>query len=371
MVRFLHTGDWQLGMTRHFLSEEAQPRFSQDRVDAIRRLSRIAVERECAFLVVCGDVFESNQVDQRTVARALEALREVSVPVFLLPGNHDALDAAGVYHSRAFRNAKPDHVTVLEDATPVRAAPGVEVVGAPWLSRRPARDLAGEVAEALPPAEGTLRVLVAHGGVDLLSPDATDPALIRLAAVEAALADGRLHYVALGDRHSVTEIGGSGRVWYAGAPEPTGYTEERPGHVLVVDLAPERVEVTPVPVARWRFLREAFPLDADEDLDALETWLADRPDKERTIVKLAFTGTLTLARRARLDEILARAETVFAAVEVWERRTELAVVPDDTDFADLDLGGFARSALESLRAEEGEEARDALALLVRLARREP
>jgi hypothetical protein len=27
-MRFIHTADWQLGMTRHFLNGDAQPRYS-------------------------------------------------------------------------------------------------------------------------------------------------------------------------------------------------------------------------------------------------------------------------------------------------------------------------------------------------------
>ena len=74
MIRFLHTADWQLGMTRHFFSEGVQERFAQSRFDAIRELGRIAKEEDCRFMVVCGDVFESNLVDRKTVSRALEAL---------------------------------------------------------------------------------------------------------------------------------------------------------------------------------------------------------------------------------------------------------------------------------------------------------
>ena len=91
-LRFLHTSDWQLGMTRHFLSEGAQERYSQARFDAIRTMGRVAKDEKCQFMLVCGDAFESNQVDRKTVARALEALKEVPVPVFILPGNHDPLN---------------------------------------------------------------------------------------------------------------------------------------------------------------------------------------------------------------------------------------------------------------------------------------
>ena len=46
------------------------------------------------------------------------------------------------------------------------------------------------------------------------------------------------HYVALGDRHSTTNVGTTGRVYYAGAPEPTDYDETDPGNVLIATLAP-------------------------------------------------------------------------------------------------------------------------------------
>ena len=34
-MRFIHTADWQLGMTRYFLNGEAQPRYSAARRDAV------------------------------------------------------------------------------------------------------------------------------------------------------------------------------------------------------------------------------------------------------------------------------------------------------------------------------------------------
>ncbi len=41
---FLHASDWQLGMTRHLLSQEAQVRFTQDRTDAVRAIGCLAKE---------------------------------------------------------------------------------------------------------------------------------------------------------------------------------------------------------------------------------------------------------------------------------------------------------------------------------------
>jgi DNA repair exonuclease SbcCD nuclease subunit len=377
-ARILHTADWQLGMTRHFLSEDdAQPKFTQARFEVIRALGRVAREESCEAIVVSGDVFESNQVDRRTVVRALDALAEVSVPVFLLPGNHDPLDAGSVYRSRAFLDHRPPHVTVLEGGPPLTLRPGLELVGAPWRTKRPLRDLVGELLRELPPCPpGLVRICVGHGGVAELSGFRDNPSQIDLAGAECAIAEGRIHYLALGDRHSTTSVGASGRIWYAGTPESTDYDEVDPGNVLVVELGPDGARVVPRHVGKWRFrLRERVDLASAEDVAALEEWLGTLDAKDRTIVKLCLAGQLSLRLRARLDEALRHARELLAAVEL--RDAALVTVPEDHDFSEIELAGFARAGVDALRAaaqlggDAGGTARDALALLVRLAETKP
>ena len=375
MTRFLHSADWQLGMTRHFLDEDAQARFTQARIDAVKTLARIATETGCEFAVVSGDVFEHNQLDRRTVARALDAMREFTVPLYLLPGNHDPLDAASVFRSEAFLQGKPDQVHVLESTGPIDVVPGVQVIGVPWTSKRPLEDLVAGALGGLAPAVGVTRVMVAHGAVDELSPDTDDPARIGLATVEQALAEGRIHYLALGDRHSLTSVGSTGRVWYPSAPEPTAFRELDAGKALVVEIGGAECRVTPHDVGTWRFEDREQLLDTDADLDAFEQAIDALPHRERTVVRVTFRGTLTLTQKARLDDVMARARDVFAGVDEWERHTDLAVRPDDTDFADLDVAGFAREAVDDLRemaeapGADAATARDALSLLLRLAGR--
>lgn len=361
VVRFLHTADLQLGMTRRFLTPEAQSRFSHARIEAVRALGDLARAHACEFAVVAGDVFESNHVDRQVLQRAMEALAAVPVPVYLLPGNHDPLDAATLY-----RAATPPNVTVLGAAGPHVVRPGVELVAAPWTSKRPLSDLLGAVCRDLsPPPAGTVRIAVGHGAVDTESPDRDNPALISRAALEQALADGLVHYVALGDRHSTTSVGSTGRVWYSGAPEATDFDELDPGNILVVDLAEDSVEVVPHRVGRWRFVRRTVDVDTGEDVEALAGWLSTLPDKPETIVRVHLTGAVGLAARARLDAVLDDASPSFAALDVWG---DVLAVPDDADLSDLGLTGFARRAVEELEASDDEDARAALSLLYRLAR---
>ncbi|OBH30552.1 DNA repair exonuclease [Mycobacterium sp. E1715] len=380
-MRFLHTADWQLGMTRHFLAGDAQPRYSAARRDAVAGLGALATEVGAEFVVVSGDVFEHNQLPPQVVGQSLEAMRAIGIPVYLLPGNHDPLDASSVYTTALFTAERPDNVVVLDQAGAHRVRPGLEIVAAPWRSKAPTTDLVADVLEGLAP-EPVTRILVAHGGVDVLDPDRDKLSLIRLATLDRALATGTVHYVALGDKHSRTNVGDSGRIWYSGSPEVTNFddVESDPGHVLVVEIDesdPRRTaSVESRHVGRWRFVTMHHQVDTRRDIADLDLNLDLMADKDRTVVRLALTGSLTVTDRAALDACLDKYARLYAWLGLWERRTDLAVIPADGEFSDLGIGGFAAAAVDELVATAREPASDAaadaqaaLALLLRLTDR--
>jgi hypothetical protein len=121
-------------------------------------------------------------------------------------------------------------------------------------------------------------------------------------------------------------------------------------------------------------VRRDFDVTGPEDCQKVEHFLEEISDKARTIVKLSLVGQLSLADMGRLEATLDHASDLLGALERWERRCDLVVLPDDDDFGGLGLSGFAAAGLEDLRelgAGAGDDAltaRDALGLLYRLAR---
>ncbi|MCF2588744.1 metallophosphoesterase family protein [Brevibacterium sp. UCMA 11752] len=374
-MRFVATGDWQLGMTAHYLSAEARPRFHRARLDAVKRIGEIAAEQSCEFVLVCGDVFESNQLDRAIISRTFEVLAAFTVPVVLLPGNHDPLDAASIYDSPAFMSRQPDHVHVLRDSEPFEVIPGVEIVGAPWFSKRPQGDLVAQATQNLAEvAPGYVRIIAGHGAVSTLDPDRESLATIDTDSLKAVVKEGRAQFVALGDRHATYSVDET--IWYPGAPEVTSRREDDPGNVLLVDVDPQThtSAVEKVHIGRWSYLVVEEDVNSDEDVTRLEQRLTDIPNKDSTAVWLVLRGTLSTAAKSRLDEVLDHAADLFALVSLWERHTDIAVVAADEDFADLGLSGYLQETLDELaEAAAGDDptaaaAQDALGLLYRFAR---
>lgn len=372
MVRFIHTSDWQLGMTRHFLAAGVQEHFSQARIDALRKIGKVAREKRCDFVLVAGDAFDSNQVDRRTVARALEALRDIQMPVYILPANHDSLNAASVYTSPGFTAAKPQNVHIITSSEPIPISNGFELVGTPWFAKKLTINPLSTLLQELQPVSGLTRICVAHGAVDIFSPDNESAAIISLFQIEKAIREKTVGYLALGDRHSLTQVGNTGRIWYSGTPEVTDFRETEAGYIQFVELGQDSINTESVYVGEWSFLEWERNLLSADDILALSSELKQITNKERTAFRLKLTGTLTLTCNGMLSDLILNFEDLFGSLDV--RENELAVIADNADFRELNFSGFVDATVQRLRDKvtaggaESMVARDALMLLLSLER---
>ena len=380
---FIHTSDFQLGMQRWFLTGEAQARFDDARLDSIKRLGELAERRGAEFIVVAGDVFERNSLSSQVTGRAREALEKLPVPVFLLPGNHDPLVADSVFYTAVNQETAPD-VRVISDTEPYKLRDGVEIVGAPFKARTATYDLVADMLEPLE-ATDTIRVAVGHGQVHGWG-DAEKLDSIDLNNVEDKIRGGVIDYLALGDTHSTMELGSTGCVWFSGSPEPTDFKhlpagggESDSGNALVVTIEKTSATQTSVTVdkeaiGQWVFESIEMDINSDEDVKRFIQQLQDYPDKHRTVIKYGLRGTINLAAQTTLDSEIEKLEPVFASLKPRQRVMDLHLAPEEDELANLNLTGFAASALQELMddidADPDSISRDAANLLFRLTRKD-
>jgi DNA repair exonuclease SbcCD nuclease subunit len=172
-VRIMHTADNHIGI--EFRNQPAlRDRLKQERLDALRRIVVEASARDCHFLVVAGDLFDSVNVPAKLVGEVSGILGAFTGDVLVLPGNHD------FYEGRESRlwgeflgKATGTNIHLLAEHAPVAFhVEGREVVFYPCHcpSKRAEKHVAGWVSDVRKSPEA-LHVGIAHGNVEGLGRD--------------------------------------------------------------------------------------------------------------------------------------------------------------------------------------------------------
>ena len=87
MVKFIHCADIHLGRVQNNLEQ----RFLDFGI-AFQHVVQEALQRQVDFLLISGDLFDKRNINARTLEQAveiLEPLKEASIPVIAIEGNHD------------------------------------------------------------------------------------------------------------------------------------------------------------------------------------------------------------------------------------------------------------------------------------------
>lgn len=329
-MRFVHTADWQIGIKAVGLGEQAARRVREERFAAAQRVIDVARKHSVDFIIVAGDMFENNAIARGDVQRASDLLSSFGRPVYILPGNHDALGPGSVWQHPCW--AANPNLIVLRDSEPVLAA-GAWLYPCPLSVDETEREAFSTVA---PEATGIPRVGIAHGSVGM---EALDPGA--LAIPQDIWRSKGLDYVALGHWHSRLEFPdaeGVVHMAYSGAPEPTAIGERDSGQVLVVDLPRQGglpvVRSEPTAGLRWQDISK--DLRTIDDLRRVFDELDRVEDGKNTIARVRLSGFVTAEGQPLLDHLKDILETRFLSGRL--DTSELRPLVNDAWLAELPPG---------------------------------
>jgi DNA repair exonuclease SbcCD nuclease subunit len=382
-MKFIHTADWQIGMTFKGFKEKARIMMEDDRFEVIEAIGEYArnPKNEIDFVLVCGDMFDTPRVAESLIKKTFKKIERISKPVYVLAGNHEWNGTEFIFTSKYFLDNKPENLHVIEaGSNSVEGVSMVDLVGAPLEGKTDTKDLiAQQIANCGP--TNAIRILAGHGSIDAIMPAGGGKDLISLAVIEAALANGQIHYVAMGDRHSTTKVGDTGAVWYSGAPEPTSFTEDDQRNILVVEITPgAKPIVEKVEVGQWEFIRlgtkfSQHQIRTPDDLNAIEK-LVDKISKpSKTAVKIYLDSVLDFDTDVRRGNLFDEWENdILAGFQV--SKSSIGAKIESNPLLEKDpegLSGYALSAYRELKEsamsddEDAETALEALKLLTAFA----
>lgn len=348
MPKIIHTADLQIGKQFENLGADLDKLayLRQARLDVVRRIGKLAEDRDAVAVVVAGDVFDRSEVSDLVVRQTLAAMQESTVPWILLPGNHDPDGSASVW-DRVERIGRETRVRVARSQEPILlSGNALAILPAPLTRRHQFADPTEHFDTQATPA-GAARIGLAHGSVrNRLAPSAETHNMI--AEDRAQTAD--LDYLALGDWHSAREI--APKSWYAGTPEPDNF-DQTSGTALVVDVAGLGASpvVECVRVSRYHWHKLSVSLQSPDALAQLKAAIAPLSEQLSTaVIDLSIAGAISLADRNSIEQELANLE---AGCQVIRGHYEqLFEEPTEADLDDLGRQGFIASVVSRLRLLE-------------------
>ena len=305
MIKILHSADWHLDSPLVFRSAEQSKYLRTALAQIPSKIAAICKEENCDLMLLAGDLFDG-AASAATVQALKQTLRDVEVPVFITPGNHDYIGADSVWTGEAW----PENVhiftrstlesVVIEDLDLRIYGGGFTAMDCPGL-------LSGFTADA--PQQHKVGILHA---------DPTQTSSPYCPISRQQVQNSGLDYLALGHIHKGDDFrAGSTLCAWPGCPMGRGYDEEGEKGVLIVTLD-DTAETKFVPLDTPRFYDLEIPA-GDNPAEALDSVLPAAGNRD--FYRITFTGhsnalDTDLLLRPEFPNLLLRDRTV-PPVDVW------------------------------------------------------
>jgi len=311
MARFIHSADWQLGARfKQFGSKGDVLR--KARLATLRRALELAQKKTVDAFLIAGDLFEDNQVEDSLVATVIDLFREFeSVPIYIIPGNHDPITGPESVWKRKLFLQSPGHVHVLTEPGVTEIGPDAFLVASPLQQKLSTIDpslLLVDLARSLPST--AIKVGITHGALAIDGKHQANDFPIALNAASRA----GLDYLAIGHWHNWLADTDGGRIGMPGTPEPDQFDQSGSGKVALVEIsgpAGQLPKVEPVHVAglEWRSLTFDF-LSLESSQATVEAAIREiSANAAAVVLRLTLVGATspgTLEKtRSRLEELAA------------------------------------------------------------------
>lgn len=198
----------------HVDDDPHQGPYGDDGTTGLRLVLDAAKQADAHYVLLIGDIFDSNRQSPALIARCVAMLQHAGRPVVVLPGNHDPLTPDSVWRKGGLDQI--DHVSIIgltHDQAIHFPDHDLEMWGHPHL------DYSNMVPLRDPRPRGARwHITLAHGHYEDDGAEPLRPSwLISNAEIEATCAD----YLALGHWNRAAAVGSGTTVpaYYSGSPD--------------------------------------------------------------------------------------------------------------------------------------------------------
>ncbi len=323
-LKFIHTADWQLGKKfLNFEDEEIITNLRQKRFATVKKIAELATKYQVNAVLVAGDVFDSNDLSNKILRQALNAMQDYNGKWILLPGNHDPATNNSVWHRIVDLSEKTQNI-ICATKQEVLEFDNWQLLVAPLQQKYAAHDLTQYFTSHI--KKDKFMIALAHGSIDSFTLNQNN--IIKLENLQ------HLDYVALGDWHGMKQI--NDKIFYSGTPEADRFpkTAQQLGQVLLVTLETNKLpKVKNLKTGYFDWHNLNYEIFNKQNILTLNSNLSKYEPQEKQIIKLTVTGSLSLCLQNELHEVLEKWQAKFAMLQV--KNNIINILNKNTDFTNI------------------------------------
>lgn len=346
-VKILHTADIHIGAKDAFLGTAAESRKFETLL-TFEKIVNLAITEKVAFLLIAGDLFDSNSVDSALIEGVFTKIASVpEIKVIFAAGNHDPLNADSPFKNRPL----PQNLYVLpeKDTCLTFEDDGVKIYGRSFESVY----LKGEEELTLTPDDNYINIMVQHGELraDLGSDyNSITPKFVKKSGMD---------YIALGHVHKSTPVGKleNTHFAYCGCPEGQGFDELGQKGVYLGEISKGTHTLSFVPVAKRKHCVLKVDVTECEDIygKILTELKSDSENFADNLYKIELVGSVQPEVKINTAELTARLQELVYFVNVKDK-TELAIDYELLATEPTLKGVFVKNMLKKLEVADDKQA---------------
>lgn len=290
-ISFIHIADLHLERPFPFLSSDKADRLREKQYESFKRLIKVANNKKVDFILVAGDVFNSNEIQAKNIKRFLNYCRQSDNEIVIIPGNHDPNTSTYPLTGSSI----PKNVTVLSNDPH-------EVKGYKIVPGVPKKDNTVPV----PQIKDKKAIYLAHGSIDQDgNVDFDYP--INLEEVKEA----NYKYSALGHWHT-KKIYDSFKAAYPGTLMPISFDD---GHgyckVDINENGKVIINHNEISTIAWH----QFKITVYNNIDPIENKIKQYKNND-TLLKINIDGTLSPTQLESIKQIVKEVKKEYFYLEI-------------------------------------------------------
>lgn len=285
-IKFLHTADIHLDTPFSGMSSDDALKEKENLKIVFKNIIDLAIEEDVDIILMAGDIFDNMTVHKSTISFLISEFERLNgKKVFISPGNHDPYNIKSFYNFVTW----PDNVYIFKGAMEKVVLDEFDsVIYGAGFNDLYQRETLLEKAHL---NKNYNNILVIHGEI-MTSDRKNEYNPISKMDIEQS----GFNYIALGHRHTYSEIQNLSNTYYAysGCPQGRGFDEEGSKGVIIGEINNGYVDAQFVKTSIKNYYTKSITLDRAETYDDIVKAIlssVDQNDRKNNFYNIILKGT--------------------------------------------------------------------------------